>query len=513
MRLGIDFGTTGTVVTAVNKGQYQVAEFKTGKTRLSALPGCASLGPAGLRFGTQVNLEASDDETQLLRSVKAAVAGLSADDPIAQWTGSDATALSLVTAYLSYVREMLLTSSNLKIKAGEALEAMIAVPATASARQRYLTIEAFQQAGFQVLGLVNEPTAGAIEFAYHTQSALSARSPKRYVVVYDLGGGTFDAAGVSLEQRRFELIGAEGLGELGGNTFDQIIADAVLDSLSTTPDSLSAIEHHQLLEQCRLGKEALTNASRQIHIELNGLLGAQKCSLDLQPLADAAEPAIAQSLEKMDALFAALREHGIDPDNARELGAVYLVGGSVRFPPVQRQLRARYGRKVQLAPHSHASTAIGLAIAAAPYAGIFVHEAPTRHFGVWRESEYGHEKVFDRLIERNASASSGGARIERHYRPTHAVGHLRYAECSELDPSQQPAGQVTPWQSVYFPYDPSLAALDDASLATHFNARSPALMDEDITETYEYLDGGIVRVTIANRTRGYERGYELNVAG
>ena len=513
MRLGIDFGTTGTVVTAVTNGQYQVVQFKAGGKRLNALPGCASLGPASLRFGTQVRADAADDTTRLLRSVKAAVAGLSADAPVPTWADSNVTALSLVTAYLRYVREMLLTSSSLKIKADETLEVMVAVPATATAKQRYLTIEAFQQAGFQVLGLVNEPTAGAVEFAYHTQSALSPRSPKRYVVVYDLGGGTFDAAGVSLEHRRFELIGAEGLGELGGNTFDAIIADAVLDSLGAMADSLTATEHHRLLELCRLGKEALTNASRQIHVELNGLLGAHKCSLDLQPIADAAEPAIAQSLEKMDALFAALRAHGIDPDNARELGAVYLVGGSVRFPPVQRQLRARYGRKVQLAPHSQASTAIGLAIAADPDAGIFVHEAPTRHFGVWRESEDGHEKVFDRLIERNASAGPGGAHIERHYRPTHAVGHLRFAECSELDPMQQPAGQVTPWQSVYFPYDPALASLGEAELATHFNTRAPVVMDEDITEVYDYLESGVVRVMICNRTRGYERRYELNLRG
>ena len=69
--------------------------------------------------------------------------------------------------------------------------------------------------------MVNEPTAAAIEFAHRNLGTIGKRSPKRYVVVYDLGGGTFDTSAVSLEHRRFELIASEGIGELGGDDFDQ----------------------------------------------------------------------------------------------------------------------------------------------------------------------------------------------------------------------------------------------------------------------------------------------------
>src|SRR4029078_2601698 len=89
---------------------------------------------------------------------------------------------------------------------GEApLEVMVAVPASAASRQRWLTLEAFRRAGFAPIGLVNEPPAATIEFA-HRHRALGKRSPKRYVVVYARCGGTFAASAVSLEGRRCDLI-------------------------------------------------------------------------------------------------------------------------------------------------------------------------------------------------------------------------------------------------------------------------------------------------------------------
>ena len=87
---------------------------------------------------------------------------------------------------------------------------MVAVPANSSSRQRWLTLEAFRRAGFEPIGMLNEPTAAAVEFAQRHLD-LGKKSPKRYVVVYDLGGGTFDTSAVSLEGRRFELIASEGL--------------------------------------------------------------------------------------------------------------------------------------------------------------------------------------------------------------------------------------------------------------------------------------------------------------
>jgi molecular chaperone DnaK (HSP70) len=512
MRLGIDFGTTRTVIAAVRDGRYPVATFQTPEGFVEFLPGLASVEKEGLRFGTEADTSqsATGELHGLVRSVKETVTGLAPDETVCKVHEADVSALDLVTSYLSYVRRMLVSHSNLDLDPEEPLEAMVAVPAHASTRQRYLTIEAFSRAGFSVLGLLNEPTAAAIEFARHTLSALSTRSPKRYVVVYDLGGGTFDTAAVSLVDRRFELIGSEGISRLGGNDFDEIIAERALAALGVERRELSSTAATHLLERCRIAKEGLTATSRRLLIDTSGILprGPEQVVVDLQPIYDACEPLIERTLAQCDRLFRDLRMRGIDPDNSRELGAVYLVGGSVLFPAVQRALRRKYGRKVQLAPQPHATTAIGLCIAADDDAGIFVREAPTRHFGVWRESDAGREKVFDAIIEKRADVRvDGPLRVVRTYFPAHTVGLLRFVECTHLDAGRQPTGDVTPWENVFFPYDPALENCSD--LGSHMKERDPEELGQEIVETYEYSATGMIRVRIENRTAGYKREYVL----
>ena len=336
MRVGIDFGTTRTVVAGVREGRYPVASFDTDAGFVEFLPGLASMTEGRLTLGSDVELTPG---APLVRSVKTAITGCAPDEHLRALPGAGLSALDLVTNYLRYVRHMIEEKSNLDLEAGEPIEAMIAVPAQASTRQRYLTMEAFERAGFSVLGLVNEPTAGAIEFARHTLGALSARSPKRYVVVYDLSGGTFDAAAVSLLDRRFDLLGTEGISALGGNDFDEIIAHHVVEHAGTTWEALSEVERAHLLERCRSAKESLTNGSKKLLVDVSGLFEAEQVVLDLAEIYEDAIPLVERTIASMDVLFQELARHGIDPENSRELGAVYLVGGSVQFPAVQRILR------------------------------------------------------------------------------------------------------------------------------------------------------------------------------
>jgi hypothetical protein len=112
--------------------------------------------------------------------------------------------------------------------------------------------------------------------------------------------------------------------------------------------------------------------------------------------------------------------------------------------------------------------------------------------------------VFDPLLGKDASAP---AVVKRRYRPTHAVGHLRFLECGALDATGQPVQDLVPWADVYFPYDPALA--DRAELATVPNERRPELMANEIAETYTYAADGTISVRIENLSRGYARTYAL----
>ncbi|MEX1369090.1 MAG: Hsp70 family protein, partial [Nannocystaceae bacterium] len=445
-RLGIDLGTTRTVVVAADRGRYPVASFDVGGSFCDHLPAIAVHAAGRWHFGETARgrmAEPTPGQTAIA-SVKRLISTLAPEDPL-PGAPQAGTALELLEAYLRWVHQMLRRHSNLQLStaADHELPAMVAVPANASTRQRYLTLEAFGRAGFAVQGLLGEPTAAAIEYAHREPVALSARSPKRYVIVYDLGGGTFDTAAVSLEGRRFDLLTSEGIGQLGGADFDRIILDQVLEALREA--GLSDTQRERLptaaaLELCRDAKEGLRPSSRRLVIDAGALLPeAPPAMLPTDRLYARCLPLVDRTVDMVDRLLATLPAHGIDPEDSRQLGALYLVGGSVAFPPVARRLRERYGRKIKLSAQPHAATAMGLAVAVDPDAGLRVREATTRHFGVWREAQDGREKVFDSILSKDVMPADGGSLVvRRRYRPVHRIGHLRFLECTRLSADGRP---------------------------------------------------------------------------
>jgi len=480
VRLGIDYGTTRTVVARVDDGRHPLVSFDDDGEFRDHLPGIAALVDGELLLGWRAAHAMHEGRAEYaIRSIKRATGTLPPDAPVPGLPGI--TALALVTAFLAELRRALIEDSNAELADDDVLEVMAAVPASAGSGQRWTTLEAVRRAGFQTIGLVNEPTAAAIEFAHRHLGSLSKKSPKKYVVVYDLGGGTFDTSSISLEGRRFELLASEGIGTLGGDDFDALILD-----LAEAPHTAAN------LERARAAKETLTANSKKLLLELAG--GSH--TIDVPALFKAAEPLVARTIAQTELL--------VDPGDTRGLGGIYLVGGGASFPAVARALRARFGKKLQLAPQPFAATAIGLAIAADPDQDVVLRENVTRHFGVWREAAAGVEKIFDPLIGKGTTATV----VERRYRPTHAIGHLRFVECGSLDDAGQPNQDLVPWDEVYFPYDPSLA--DAVELASVPNDRRTDLLANEIAETYTIAPDGTISVVIENRSRGYARAFQLH---
>ncbi len=511
MRLGIDFGTTRTVVAAAVEGRYPVAAFDTGHGFVDFVPGLAVGSQNGMTMGWEAAEQLTAEAPSALRSIKRVISTLSPDENVRALSGAP-TALELMTAYLQGLRRMIVDHSNLDVGPEEELEAMVAVPAGASTRQRYLTMEAFTRAGFRVLGMLNEPTAAAIEYAHRALGALSRRSPKRYVVVYDLGGGTFDTSAVSLAGRRYELMATEGISELGGDDFDEAILELALENGQIELPRLDSVARARALELCREAKESLSPTSRKMLIDLGTVVeGFPAITLETSKVYERVEPLVRRTLALIDRVFDQLIQHGIDPNNPRELGAVYLVGGATAFPLVGKLLRESFGRKVQLSTEPHAATAVGLAIAADPEADIYVREAVTRHFGVWRESDGGREKVFDPIFTKGALSESGEHVVERRYSPVHAVGHLRFLECSELGHGGQPAGDLTPWCDLFIPYVPELA--DQPDLYALAELRRLPEGSEHVIERYAYERDGRVRIAVENLSRNFKREFVLGSPG
>jgi molecular chaperone DnaK (HSP70) len=226
--------------------------------------------------------------------------------------------------------------------------------------------------------------------------------------------------------------------------------------------------------------------------------------LDTGLVYDRCGPLIERSLSTLRNLLQNIEEN---PDDGRSLAAVYLVGGSVSFPPVSRKLRETYPSKVRISPFPHASTAIGLSIAGDPKANINVRESVSRHFGIWRER--GKDKIFDPIFlkDRQVDPNSGRLRVTRTYNPVHNIGLLRYLECSSLGKADEPEGDIALWQDIYFPYDPRLR--DRKDLAKISIEKHDGVSSQEVTEAYEYSAEGIIQVEIENKTSGYKKLFTL----
>ena len=164
------------------------------------------------------------------------------------------------------LKAALVEKSSLRIKAGEPLELMLGVPANANSNQRFLTVDPVQRAGFSVLGLLNEPSAASIEYGHRGRTEQSSER----VLVYDLGGGTFDVSLVNIEGREHSVVATEGVSMLGGDDFDIVLADLAIAAAGLGDDFTQA-ELFRLHEECRMKKEALHPNTRRITIDLGAV--------------------------------------------------------------------------------------------------------------------------------------------------------------------------------------------------------------------------------------------------
>ncbi len=523
MRLGVDFGTTRIVVASVDRGNYPVVVFDAPDTSARDwFPPLVVVQGERHLYGWEAWAAQEEPGWTILRSLKRA---LEAAGPETRVQIADQTIPmhQLLCELALALRLNLLEHSSLPAVETETLEVMLGVPANAQSNQRFLTAEAFRQAGFHLLGLLNEPSAASIEFGHRNRTARQAKEKSR-ILVYDLGGGTFDASLVELDECSHWVIASEGITTLGGDDFDEILAELALDAAGVSPaerDDLSPAELFRLHEECREKKESLHPSTRPIVIDLGTVRsGWQQVSLPANNFYDRCHPLVEETLHAAEDLLA---QHGYatlpriaggSPPPAQEaeqrLEALYVTGGGSELPVVSRMLREVFGRRVRRSAYTRSATAIGLAIQADAQAGYLLRDKFTRYFGVWREAEAGRTVIFDPLFSKGTvlpSSSEPPLVSCRRYFPVHNIGHFRHLECSHLAEDGRPAGDITSWDDIRFPFDPSLRNHPDLKgvPVAHFDRAA----QREVEESYSCDASGTVMVTIANPSEGYSRQYRL----
>jgi molecular chaperone DnaK len=239
----------------------------------------------------------------------------------------------------------------------EVPEAIISVPAYYNDNQRQAVKEAGRLAGFDVKRIVNEPTAAALAYGFN-------RGLDQKVLVYDLGGGTFDVSVLQVQQNVFEVLATGGDTFLGGVDFDNRIIDFALDAfwrehrvdLAESPIAMQRVKG--AAESAKIDLSLIPNAM----IDLPFLEEKKGKPLDLRlPLArtqlnDLTRDLVDRTFEICDRV---LGEKGIRPQDVDE---VILVGGQSRMPLVQDRIREHFGKAPRKGVHPDECVALGAAL-------------------------------------------------------------------------------------------------------------------------------------------------------
>ena len=509
MILGIDFGTSHTVAASLEDGKYTVCRFNCNGKSKEYIPSLIAVKDHSIKFGWDAVSCENDPDVYLMRSLKRMCGHYPPDLDLELAPDVHMTMLELTALFLEHIKEMLKNNSSLIIDKDKPIEVMIATPANANTNQRYITMEAFKKAGFIVKGMLNEPTATAIEFSHRYLKKSETQVPEKYVVVYDLGGGTFDASVIGLDNNNYDVITHEGVSKLGGDDIDMVILDLVLQKINKQRKDLSQSDQIRLLEECRKKKEGINGLGGKLTIDVSHVFHEEKnVSLDKKDIYTHCEPIIQQSLDTLNTAIKTFEMTETDSKESRDFDAIYLTGGAVAFPLVTQKLRDQFGKKVETSPYPEASTAIGLAISAGPALSGKLREAVTRNLGVWRE--YGSNKIFDTIIDKRSrlETQSGTLQVKRTYNPIHNLGHLRFIECSSLGQSGEPSGDITDIKEIFFPYDPELK--DEERLSDVPVISRPDLSALEVTETYSYDSRGIITLEIENLSAQYKKTYILS---
>ena len=493
------------VVARADRGNYPLVNFEAPNGHVRDwFPSILAVSEGSRVYGWEALEKQGEPGWTVVRSLKRQLktAGPHSEMEIA---GQRFNVSLLVTEMMGALHRELMNSSTLGASKYDRLQVMLGVPANANSNQRFLTEEAARTAGFEVLGLLNEPSAAAIEFIYRNSNERRNQT-RSGLLVYDLGGGTFDVSLVTLGETEHTVIASEGIPDMGGDDFDEILALLALEQAGRPAQgegTLTAAEWYRLFDECREKKESLSPNSRRITVDLERVRKDwREVSLSVEAFYGRCRPLVEASSKVAEDLLAAHPDHAID--------TLYLTGGGSELPPVARVLRETFGRKVRRSAYMRSATAIGLAIRAEGHEDRPLRDRFTKNFGVWREADDGDKVVFDVIFPRGVKLPSRGEqplRTVRLYHPAHNIGHFRYLECAQLGANNQPEGEINNWDEIRVAFDPSLR--DSEDLAGLPVLRHAPVQERWFEEEYTCDFNGDVRVKIRDRITEHSNEYRL----
>jgi molecular chaperone DnaK (HSP70) len=350
--IGIDLGTTNSEVAIVQDGKVIVFDYNGTKV----FPSAVGLSPNGeLLVGVEARNQYIASPERTVLSVKRLMGGQK-KIPL-----GDSEYLPQEISAMILKRLKSIAEGHLSVAVSKAV---ITVPAYFSDAQRLATKEAGELAGLEVVKIINEPTAAAL--AYGVES-----TEKKHILVYDLGGGTFDVSVVSLESQVVEVLASTGNNHLGGDDFDAKIIEFIETHLkendidiSQSMQAKARIRHAAERAKITLSDNPFALIEEEYLLEHKGKPYHLSLELSREHYRELIMPYIDETLR---AVHKALDEAKLIPS---EIDEVLLVGGSTRTPIISEKLREIF----KTSPRAEIDPELCVAAGAAVQAGILAGE-------------------------------------------------------------------------------------------------------------------------------------------
>jgi molecular chaperone DnaK len=384
--VGIDLGTTNSVVSTLEAGEPTVIPNAEGSRTTPSVVAFSKTGE--VLVGEVAKRQAITNPDRTIRSVKRHM-GTSWSIDI---DGKQYTAQEISARILQKLKR------DAEAYLGDTVtQAVVTVPAYFDDAQRQATKEAGEVAGLEVLRIINEPTAAALAYGLDKEQDLT-------ILVFDLGGGTFDVSILELGDGVFEVKSTAGNTSLGGDDWDQRVIDWMVSEFKNA--------HGVDLAADKMAAQRLKEAAEKAKVELSSL---QETSINLPFITATAEGPLHLELTLSRAKFQeltadlveackgpfeqAIRDAGMSKD---DLDRIILVGGSTRMPAVQDLVHGLTGKEGDKGVNPDEAVAVGAAIQAGVLKGdvkdVLLLDVTPLSLGIETKGQ-----IMTKLIERNTT--------------------------------------------------------------------------------------------------------------
>ncbi len=393
--IGIDLGTTNSCVAVLEGGEPVVVPNAEGNRTTPSIVGFAKSGER--LVGETAKRQAITNPSRTVMSIKR------------EMGSSHTVEIDGKTYTPQDISAMILTKLKNDAEAylGEKVtRAVITVPAYFTDSQKQATKDAGKIAGLEVERIINEPTAASLAYGLDKDTA------SHKILVYDLGGGTFDVSVLELGEGVFEVLATNGNNKLGGDDFDEILVNFIADSFAKEHGvdlRKDKMAHQRLKEAAEKAKKELSSAqTTNVNLPFIAVTPEGPLNLDVEITRPKFEQLTAQLVEKtIEPLKKAMADAGV---TNKDIDKVILVGGSTRIPAVQEAVNKITGKDPFKGINPDECVAIGAAIQAGVLTGE-VHDVLLLDVTPLSLSIETLGGVATRLIERNTTIPTKKSQI------------------------------------------------------------------------------------------------------